>query len=69
MVKDTLIVGDVIEDYPDDEPFPSALFLGSHVLVPFFSRDPCYPLRHKYCRKEQTAERDGRKASDPMGDS
>jgi len=36
MVKDTWIAGDVIEDYPDDEPFPRALFLGWHVSVPFF---------------------------------
>jgi len=28
MVKDVLITGDIIEDYPDDKPFPSALFLG-----------------------------------------
>jgi hypothetical protein len=27
MVKEVLSVGDVIEDYPDDKPFPSALFL------------------------------------------
>jgi len=28
MVKDSLSAGDMIEDYPEDEPFPSALFLG-----------------------------------------
>jgi len=34
MVKDTLLDGDVIEDYPEDEPLPSALFLGWHVSLP-----------------------------------
>jgi hypothetical protein len=27
-VKQVLSEGDVVEDYPDDRPFPSALFLG-----------------------------------------
>ncbi len=27
-VKQVLLTGEVIEDYPDDTPFPSALFLG-----------------------------------------
>ncbi len=27
-VKKVLLTGEVIEDYPDDKPFPSALFLG-----------------------------------------
>ena len=27
-VKEVLMAGDVIEDYPDDRPFPTALFLG-----------------------------------------
>lgn len=27
-VKDVLLNGEVIESYPDDKPFPSALFLG-----------------------------------------
>lgn len=28
MVKDALLAGEMIEDCPDDVPFPSALFLG-----------------------------------------
>ncbi len=27
-VKKVLLSGEIIEDYPDDKPFPSALFLG-----------------------------------------
>jgi hypothetical protein len=36
MVKDVLITGEIIEDYPDDRPFPSALFLG------WFERQPLH---------------------------
>jgi len=28
IVKQVLLFGDIIEDYPDDKPYPSALFLG-----------------------------------------
>jgi hypothetical protein len=28
MVKQVLLEGEMIEDYPDDKPFPTALFLG-----------------------------------------
>ena len=40
-VKKTLLSGEIIEDYPDDRPYPSALFLGwtdkepLHVVVAF----------------------------------
>jgi hypothetical protein len=27
-VKDVLLIGEIIEEYPEDKPFPSALFLG-----------------------------------------
>ncbi|HKZ56771.1 MAG TPA: DUF4258 domain-containing protein [Thermodesulfovibrionales bacterium] len=27
-VKEVLLSGEIIEDYPDDKPYPSALFLG-----------------------------------------
>jgi hypothetical protein len=48
IVKNVLISGEIIEDYPDDKPFPSALFLGwvegepIHVVV---SLD----VRSNYC--------------------
>jgi hypothetical protein len=35
MVKKILISGEVIEEYPDDKPFPSALFLGWNEEEPF----------------------------------
>ncbi|MEK6646987.1 MAG: DUF4258 domain-containing protein [Candidatus Firestonebacteria bacterium] len=35
LVKKILISGEVIEDYPDDKPFPSALFLGWDEENPF----------------------------------
>jgi hypothetical protein len=28
MVKHVLLTGEIIEDYPDDKPFPTALFFG-----------------------------------------
>jgi len=28
MVKEVLLIGEVIEDYPDDKPYPSVLFWG-----------------------------------------
>lgn len=43
MVKEVLLNGEVIEDYPDDKPYPSALFLGRvkkqplHVVAAFDS--------------------------------
>ncbi len=30
IVKDVLLSGEIIEDYPDGRPYPSALFLGRH---------------------------------------
>jgi hypothetical protein len=51
MVKDVLITGDIIEDYPDDKPFPSALFLGwfeekpLHVVAALdFVTDYCFVI-------------------------
>ncbi|MCC6543043.1 MAG: DUF4258 domain-containing protein [Nitrospirae bacterium] len=35
IVKGVLLTGEVIEDYPDDKPYPSALFLGWHEDEPF----------------------------------
>jgi hypothetical protein len=43
-VKQTLLNGEIIEDYADDKPFPSALFLGLqegkplHVVAAFDER-------------------------------
>jgi len=43
MVKEVLLHGEVIEDYPDDKPYPSALLLGRvkkqplHVVAAFDS--------------------------------
>jgi len=34
-VIEVLISGEIIEDYPNDEPYPSALFLGWHGGEPF----------------------------------
>ena len=34
-VKEVLLEGEVIEDYPDDKPFPTALFLGWFKGEPF----------------------------------
>jgi len=33
-VKQVLLQGELIEDYPEDHPLPSALFLGGHDLRP-----------------------------------
>ena len=47
-VKNTLSYGEVVEDYPDDEPYPSALILGFdedgplHVVV-------AYDSLNQYC--------------------
>lgn len=48
-VKQVLLSGEVIEDYPDDKPYPSALFLGwtkgepFHVVTAFDSEsDYCF---------------------------
>jgi hypothetical protein len=47
IVKQVLINGEVIEDYPDDKPFPTALFLGwlggepFHVVTAFDSLSGC----------------------------
>jgi hypothetical protein len=35
IVKQTLLEGEIIEDYPDDKPFPAALFLGWFQGEPF----------------------------------
>jgi hypothetical protein len=35
IVKQVLLEGEIIEDYPDDEPFPTALFLGWFQGEPF----------------------------------
>lgn len=35
IVKSVLLTGEVIEDYPDDKPYPSALFIGWHESEPF----------------------------------
>ncbi len=35
IVKQVLLGGEMIEDYPDDKPFPSALFLGWFQGEPF----------------------------------
>ena len=34
-VKNVLVLGEIIEDYPDDEPYPSGLFLGVVGEEPF----------------------------------
>jgi len=33
-VKQTLLTGEIIEDYAEDKPFPSALFLGRQEGIP-----------------------------------
>ena len=50
-VKQALLSGDVIEDYPDDTPYPSALFLGwaegtpLHAVVALDARIPhCFVI-------------------------
>jgi len=35
IVKQVLLEGEMIEDYPDDKPFPTALFLGLFEGKPF----------------------------------
>jgi len=35
IVKEVLLTGEIIEDYPDDKPFPTALFLGWLQEEPF----------------------------------
>lgn len=35
VVKEVLLSGEIIEDYPDDQPYPSALFLGWFEEKPF----------------------------------
>jgi len=35
IVKEVLLSGEIIEDYPDDKPYPSALFLGWFEEEPF----------------------------------
>lgn len=49
IAKEVLLSGEIIEDYPDDKPYPSALFLGwvkgepFHVVVAFSSEsDYCF---------------------------
>ena len=37
IVKQVLLEGEIIEDYPDDKPFPTALFLGWSHGEPFHS--------------------------------
>jgi len=51
MVKKVLMAGEVIEDYPDDTPYPSALFLGFvdgdplHVVMAFDAEsEHCYVI-------------------------
>ncbi|MBI4680032.1 MAG: DUF4258 domain-containing protein [Nitrospirae bacterium] len=50
-VKQVLLSGEIIEDYPDDKPYPSALFLGwveeqpLHVVTAFDSEtDYCFVI-------------------------
>ncbi len=46
-VKEVLLTGEIIEDYPDNSPYPSALFLGwvaeqpFHVVAAYDSQDRC----------------------------
>jgi len=35
IIKNVLLKGEVIEDYPDDKPYPSALFLGRVGMQPY----------------------------------
>jgi len=35
IVKQVLLEGEIIEDYPDEKPFPTALFLGWFEAEPF----------------------------------
>lgn len=35
IVKKVLVMGEIIEDYPNDTPYPSALFLGYDSGTPF----------------------------------
>ena len=35
IVKQVLLEGEIIEDYPDDKPFPTSLFLGWFQKEPF----------------------------------
>ena len=50
-VKEVLLTGEIIEDYSDDKPFPSALFLGwieeepFHVVAAFnHARNYCFVI-------------------------
>lgn len=51
IVKEVLLSGEIIEDYPDDKPYPSALFLGwfeeepYHVIAAIDSQnDRCFVI-------------------------
>jgi hypothetical protein len=51
MVKSVLLSGEIVEEYSDDEPYPSALFLGCiegqplHVVAAFDSMsDNCFVI-------------------------
>lgn len=48
IVKDVLLSGEIIEAYPDDKPFPSALFLGSVEEKPFHVVT-AYDAKSEYC--------------------
>ena len=47
IIKKVLLSGEIIEDYPDDKPYPSALFLGwlkeepFHVIAAIDSLNDC----------------------------
>ena len=48
IVKQVLLEGEIIEDYPDDKPFPTALFLGWLQGEPFHVVTALDPLSG-YC--------------------
>ena len=43
IVKQVLLEGEIIEDYPDDKPFPTSLFLG------WFQREPFHVVSALDC--------------------
>lgn len=47
-VKSVLLSGEIIEDYPDDKPYPSALFLGWAKGEPFHAA-AAYDSQNGYC--------------------
>lgn len=47
-VKEILLSGEIIESYPDDEPYPSALFFGWYEEEPFHVV-AAFDMLHEYC--------------------